>query len=1020
MRSFSKKLAFVLAAAMVVTSFAPAASAKAAGEMAINKSSQILYVNEGINHKGGEVAAPGKGNVSVYDFSVKNKPADWKDTLSFKWTSSDEDVVSVAKGGVATAVSVGKATITCKVTDKATKETVATLKTKVTVKANAYDVEISNADDVAGLAYEVGSTIDLDRTMYDEDGNDTTKRGTLVTDYTRWIAEPATGVSITQSNGKFTFSEAGEYTLYCQTYQSSKYTETTSESQKIKVTIVDNSIELKQTVNNVFEINFGKEMDLGLTGVVVEHVIKGVDAVSKDECLVKEVTMSEDKKTATVEMFYEFEDGEEYEITVKGYDTETMLASNGAPVKAVLHTDKDDINSRQVLVGVEAPIYFKLYDANGVQVESGSTSEDIENADIEYSIKYANTDYENVGNTLFFNEAGDRAVVTLTYHTWNYDTNTAEELGAFTSSAFTFVGVSKANVAVKSLKDYAVNAEYWRGDAKNVVKMEDDSRWLEIKLVLTDNVNKEIVINDPTNVTLIADDNETLIGDVVIKSLNEDVLAIYEGTNRGGNAAFSFNPRKEGTALVKVSYVTDVNGVDVETTIGTVKIVVSGAKRMATATPWANTTTIVTDPVIDAATGDNKNFRDKEYGFTVKDQYGDDYGNYIVKSIVGTTNLSKEAVEREAIKIVGTDKFVLDDSVFGDIIRGNNAASTSGSFFFTITLEDQGNYATKTISFSVYARIAGENPKTTLAIDVDMTSVNDAGGNVARIFTDDGNRNNENQKFATFTVYEMYNGGKYNEVVVEGRKTAEALETAVSGQYYYTIKRNGAEMIRNDSKDDNSNGILWEQYANVPGLSTVGNGSQMRIDFTADKMYVPGDWETNPLKIAKQGVIGDGNMFVDSLNYYDVYGGAGTYEFILWEVVENKKGDLEYARKLSRTVTTSFDAGSYSFQKRLGVTIDVTDNTIGGAEMNQKLLGCFKIADRLGNTYDKDATSWNNIVDGTKVNMGGHEKLYYVNCNWANDTETSVYVKEIVFFEAVDTGVYTEYVVPVGYYVTVK
>ena len=137
MRSFSKKLAFVLAAAMVVTSFAPAAKAEAAKEMAINKSSQILYVNEGINHKGGEVAAAGKGNVSVYDFSVKNKPADWKDTLSFKWTTSDDEIVTVKAGGVATAVGVGKATITCKVTDKATKETVATLKTKVTVKVPA-------------------------------------------------------------------------------------------------------------------------------------------------------------------------------------------------------------------------------------------------------------------------------------------------------------------------------------------------------------------------------------------------------------------------------------------------------------------------------------------------------------------------------------------------------------------------------------------------------------------------------------------------------------------------------------------------------------------------------------------------------------------------------------------------------------------------------------------------------------------------------------------------------------------
>ena len=61
MRNFSKKLAFVLAAAMVVTAFAPAAQAKAADEMAINggKSAKVLYVNEGLNHKGAETCPEG-------------------------------------------------------------------------------------------------------------------------------------------------------------------------------------------------------------------------------------------------------------------------------------------------------------------------------------------------------------------------------------------------------------------------------------------------------------------------------------------------------------------------------------------------------------------------------------------------------------------------------------------------------------------------------------------------------------------------------------------------------------------------------------------------------------------------------------------------------------------------------------------------------------------------------------------------------------------------------------------------
>ena len=75
MRNFSKKLAFVLAAAMVFTAFAPAAKADAAEkEMAMNRASQTLYVNEGVNDKGAETLPEGLyGNVQEYDFYVKNK-----------------------------------------------------------------------------------------------------------------------------------------------------------------------------------------------------------------------------------------------------------------------------------------------------------------------------------------------------------------------------------------------------------------------------------------------------------------------------------------------------------------------------------------------------------------------------------------------------------------------------------------------------------------------------------------------------------------------------------------------------------------------------------------------------------------------------------------------------------------------------------------------------------------------------------------------------------------------------------
>ena len=71
MRSFSKKLAFVLAAAMVLTGFAPAASAKAAEDFSLNRTEYILYTStESVNHHGSESLADGLyGNVEKFDLT---------------------------------------------------------------------------------------------------------------------------------------------------------------------------------------------------------------------------------------------------------------------------------------------------------------------------------------------------------------------------------------------------------------------------------------------------------------------------------------------------------------------------------------------------------------------------------------------------------------------------------------------------------------------------------------------------------------------------------------------------------------------------------------------------------------------------------------------------------------------------------------------------------------------------------------------------------------------------------------
>lgn len=100
MKSFFKKLAFVMALAMVVSLAAPAATAAHADEagIALQGTNTIVATYE-LEKDGASV-----------DFCFKGAPKDWKTT--YKWTSSDEAVATVDKAGVVTPVAAGTATIT--------------------------------------------------------------------------------------------------------------------------------------------------------------------------------------------------------------------------------------------------------------------------------------------------------------------------------------------------------------------------------------------------------------------------------------------------------------------------------------------------------------------------------------------------------------------------------------------------------------------------------------------------------------------------------------------------------------------------------------------------------------------------------------------------------------------------------------------------------------------------------------------------------------------------------------------
>ena len=969
MRSFSKKLAFVLAAAMVVTGFAPAAQAKAADEMAINKSSQILYVNEGINHKGAEGVPAGKGNVSVYDFSVKNKPSNWKTAYSFAWSSSNEDVVTVKAGGVATAVGVGKATVYCKVTEKATKK-VTTLKTAVEVKENAAKVAIKNADKYDGTTVEVNGFVDLDRIMYNAAGKSTTKRGTLVTDYTRWVAEPSKGVEINQSNGKFTFTEeaeAGDYTLYCETYQSSKYTKTTATSDKVVVTFVGaDAFEVDQTASNGFNLLFNKAADVKIADVTVNKIIKVGDSTGEIPMVVSGVTMSTDKKTASVSLFSNFENGVNYEISVKGYEEAvTFVASYGVPVSMTIKAvDTVYVN------GDPVKLTFNLFDAEGNDVTN--TVE----GNITFSAQdVATTDYFVDNGYIIINKDGVVATVNAEFSFYKNDTDLDMTVIKGTGLV---AGITKS---ADSLASISIAPIFWSSNLKQIpVNLYDTDNGtyatLEVKIKTT-NSNDDGSYKYSNGDFLMYPIGGTT-PQIRLRSSNPEVFDI------DGNIIVPF---KEGTSAVLLEFVVDGN-------VNTV------AAQYITVSPAAKVSRVIVNGSIVAGTVDG--FATEKVGLGVQDQYGftwgldavtgyenrrddkgelikDDNGNLKWFPVYRTNENGKTTFEsikfengpaiknsvyfEERGKDNGwTDQVVVDGyALFNDMVSEGYISSdwkVNGKDVNAITKRiviknDVKNGMGDGLEFTIVVTLKKDTGNPVVSVVADGTT----SGNVAVFNTDNSYDNAESMKQVTFKVMTKANGITTGQKDIAGVKPANGVVASGSaiGELYYTLTRNNKDITDTFAVEQGKNYVTLK-YSNCADLYTA-------------EAY---------------NVIEDKNFIRDYSGKKDI--GAGAYTFTVYEVAKNKtSGKLYFAYVGAASTSVTWDAGNYTFVKRLAesVTAGYTD---------EDLRNCFEITNL--KNEKTDITTYK--VDKT-------------------DSVNYVHVNSITFFEPIKgTGYYVPYTVKIN------
>ena len=342
-KRFFKKLSLGMALALVLGTTAHAGVAQAAAATwTLKKNSATVYLNEDNV----------KGTPDNYDFNFKNKPANYKKDYSFNWYSENEEVATVAKGGVVTGVSVGEATIVCEIVNKKTFE-VETVKAKVNVKANAAAVEISNAakyDAEKDVVVKTGEVIDLNRTMYDENGNKTTKRGKFVTDYTRWYvldengqAVDETVATVNQKNGQFVINKAGIYALVCETYQSAKNPQAIVND--FVMVVVEDNFEVTQKTVNSFDLKLSTEEDA--KNINPENFNIFVTEDYENVKFVKSVAVdNKDRTLVHVTLWDNFVDTTDYTVqygtwtngVFKADYSDSFLASVGLPVSVKLES----------------------------------------------------------------------------------------------------------------------------------------------------------------------------------------------------------------------------------------------------------------------------------------------------------------------------------------------------------------------------------------------------------------------------------------------------------------------------------------------------------------------------------------------------------------------------------------------------------------------------------------------------------------------------------------------------------
>lgn len=547
----------------------------------------------------------------------------------------------------------------------------------------------------------------------------------------------------------------------------------------------EKTFEVQQNNLKKFTINFDSAVkSLGSVSVSKLLPVAGTDYELPQTVMTSKLT--EDGKSATIELFDAVENNVNYKFTVEGYEPVVVTASAGAPKSIKVTADPAKGDSWPfVTANTVAELTYYLYDVNGVDVTEKYKDFYVEFAEKTYSENYSVGD-----KSIWFAKDGDSATVVVTFHTQEYDDNGNEKGNV--SAEFTFVSQPAATVAVKPGVTGKIKVD---NTELSKVPLDETNAVLNVTIKFT---TKDDAGKDEVTVS----SEGALLRDLGTVSF-EETSAEYFAISKSGDAVIY--PFKEGSAQVVV-YLIDANGK--KTAIGVVPVTISAGKSLNTVTLNSSNVTVGTQAGLDVGA----------FHLTLKDNYNGDYTGGFTATVEAVNKLAKDSginleVVNKTITVCGSD--------YADAFDNLDALKKATSATFSYKVKVSSNGKNFEVPFTVTVKKPIENAQLSYSIETV--------GGWGEIARTNATGDTKKAKTVSFKVYSLNNGAKYEELGFEQYKDKNALTAADEGKYFVRITKDGKDITKDNNVTYAGGAVSGSA---VSGSAVAGEVGEATINFS--------------------------------------------------------------------------------------------------------------------------------------------------------------------------------------------